>query len=438
MDYEKTIQHISNQQSAPAPLVGVFRRFLSVQETAQIIKQFQSENWIPDGQVLWSGMLREKAQEWADRHRLQTLTTAMGPLMDEKHPDCLKLKKNNRQWSRYVHGASAIFAWRIAQGEKVILLSPPPPKRFHPSGLSYYQLIEEPIIRGLLNQNSVQKIITTHPMIEESEDEEFYYELWPNDKSEKWVERFGSRPYNVKWRQVGHSNDITELRSLMTSSEWHVFSSEQSKHLEKQKAGFIKPTFSILLLSIFLLLQNKLSILILFGLLYSLFDKIGGTNNATSGEKRIIQTAESTSNVIPFKDINTEQDTFKRLGDEIKAKRKAIDKAHQKAIKKLKNEAKAKRKACNKAQKEAARKLKDEAKAEKKACNKAERKAVKKLKNEEKAKRKTLEKSQKEAAKRLRNEEKAKRKALVKAYQNTMKKIKDEETEELSRHSRRV
>ncbi|KAL4767098.1 hypothetical protein BDW60DRAFT_164458 [Aspergillus nidulans var. acristatus] len=201
MDCEKPIQLLSNQQSAQAPLVGVVGRFLSVQEAAQIIKQFQSENWIPNGQVLWSGIPREKAQEWADRHRLQTLTTAMGPLMDEKHPECLKLKKNHRQWSRYVHGASAIFAWRIAQGEKVTLLSPPPPERFHPSGLSYYQLIEEPIIRGLINQNSVQKIIITHPMIEKSDDEEFYYELWPNDRSEEWVERFGSRPNKVKWRQ---------------------------------------------------------------------------------------------------------------------------------------------------------------------------------------------------------------------------------------------
>lgn len=239
MDCKNPIQLLSNQQSAQAPLVGVLSRFLSLSESAQIIKQFQSENWIPNGQVLWSGILREKAQEWADRRGLQTLTTAMGPLMDTKHPECLKLKKSPRQWSRYVHGASALFAWRIAQGEKVILLSPPPPERFHPSGLSYYQLIEDPIIRGLVNQRSVQKIIITHPMIEQSKDEELYYELWPNDRSEKWVKRFGSRPYKIKWRQIGHSNDITELRSLMTSSEWQVFSSEQFQQFEKKKVcGF--------------------------------------------------------------------------------------------------------------------------------------------------------------------------------------------------------
>ncbi|KAF3391554.1 hypothetical protein F1880_007713 [Penicillium rolfsii] len=240
MDCDKSIQLFSSQQSAQAPLVGVVRRFLSEQETAQIIKQFQSENWIPNGQVLWSGMSREKAQDWADKHQLQTLTTAMGPLMDEKSPECLKSKKTSSQWSRYVHGASAIFAWRIAQGERVLLLSPPPPERFHPSGLSYYQLIEEPIIRGLLDQNSVQKIIITHPMIqknEDEEDEEFYYELWPTDKSEQWVERFGSRSFEVNWRQVGHSNDILKLRDLMTSSEWHIFWFKQFKQFTEQKVS---------------------------------------------------------------------------------------------------------------------------------------------------------------------------------------------------------
>jgi hypothetical protein len=240
MDCERPIQQLSSQQSAQAPLVGVVSRFLSVQEAAQIIKQFQSENWIPNGQVLWSGILREKAQEWADRHQLQTLTTAMGPLMNEKHPECLKSKKNLRQWSRYVHGASAIFAWRIAQGEKVTLLSPPPPERFHPSGLSYYQLIEEPIIQGLINQNAVQKILITHPMIAENEDEESFYELWPNDRREKWVEQFGSRPYKMKWRQVGHSSDIAELRSLVTSSEGHITSSEQFKQFENQKVRYFR------------------------------------------------------------------------------------------------------------------------------------------------------------------------------------------------------
>lgn len=142
---------------------------------------------------LWSGVPRDKAQEWADRHHLQTLTTAMGPMMDEKHPDCLKLKKSPHKWSRYIHGASELFAWNIARGEKVTVLSPPPPERFHPSGLSNYQAIEEPIIQGSLGQCAVRHIFIVHPTVTESG--EFSYEMWPADESSTSVERFGLQTF---------------------------------------------------------------------------------------------------------------------------------------------------------------------------------------------------------------------------------------------------
>lgn len=233
MDEEKLIRSLANQTPAQAPLVEILRQYLSLQEAVQILEQFQSDNWLPNGQVLWSGMLREQAQQWADRHRLQTLTTAMGPLMDVKHPNCLKLRKNSEQWSKYVHGASAIFAWRIAKGEEITLLSPPPPERFHPSGLSYYQVIEEPIIRGLFGQNAVHKINIVHPLIKESD--EFFYELWPNDRSNKWVERFGLRACKMKWRQVRHSEDKTKLQSLMAFPKQHPSSTEEFKNFEQHK-----------------------------------------------------------------------------------------------------------------------------------------------------------------------------------------------------------
>lgn len=285
-------------------------------------------------------------------------------------------------------------------------------------------------------------------MIEESEDEESYYELWPNDRSEKWVERFGSRPYKVKWRQVGHSNGITELRNLMTSSEWHYFWSEQFKQFEKQKVRY----FGYLLVPgeyTLMIEKNTLPKFISCGLSYSLFDVIRRNNNATNGEERILKTAESTSTVISPGNINTELKSVRRLRDETKAKKYALDKAHQEAMKKLKNEVQAKRRACDKAQKKAAkrlkdevkanrkaldkinqeaiRKIKDEAKAKRRSSKKAEKKAARKLKNEGKTKRKALETSQQEAAKRARDDEKATRQALDKAYQEAVRKLKDEE-----------
>lgn len=122
--------------------------------------------------------------------------------------------------------------WCIAQGENVTLLSPPPPERFHPSGLSYYQLIEEPIIRGLIDKKSVQKIMIVPPMIKKSDD--LFYELWPNDERDKWVEKFGSSPYKRKWREVRHGANITLLKSLVALSEQPVHSMKVKQHEQNE------------------------------------------------------------------------------------------------------------------------------------------------------------------------------------------------------------
>jgi hypothetical protein len=72
---------------------------------------------------------------------MQTLTIAMGSLMDLSHPLCLRNQKSSKAWGKYIKGASAIFALYISRGERLIVLSPPPPERFHPSGQTNYQAI---------------------------------------------------------------------------------------------------------------------------------------------------------------------------------------------------------------------------------------------------------------------------------------------------------
>lgn len=190
---------------------SLFCHYLTAREASQIIRQFQS-HWVRNGQVLWSGVHREMAQAWADGHHLQTLTTAMGPLMRAEHTSCLKTKKSRRQWSQYIHGASAIFAWFISRGEIVRVMSPPPPKRFHPSGLTSYQEIEEPIIKGQLGENAVHHIIMVHPMVKGGE--QFFYELWPVDKSSTWVERFGLQTTRRKWRETRQCDSKSGLKAL--------------------------------------------------------------------------------------------------------------------------------------------------------------------------------------------------------------------------------
>jgi hypothetical protein len=156
-------------------------QYLRADEEAQIHWQFQGDTWRRNRQVLWSGIPREEAQHWADKHEMQTLTTAMGALMDLSHPLCLRNQKSSDAWSKYIKGASAIFAWYISRGERVTVLSPPPPERFHPSGQTNYQAIEEPIVKGLLGTSTVSRIEMVHPTIKGAED--VYYQIWPVDNT---------------------------------------------------------------------------------------------------------------------------------------------------------------------------------------------------------------------------------------------------------------
>jgi len=76
----------SSTESQDGPLAisvtALVPQYLSAEEEAQIHRQFQGDTWRRNKQVVWSGILRDEAQRWADGHEMQTLTTAMGPLMD--------------------------------------------------------------------------------------------------------------------------------------------------------------------------------------------------------------------------------------------------------------------------------------------------------------------------------------------------------------------
>lgn len=162
---------------------------------------------------MWSGLLREEAQSWADEHGMQTLTTAMGPLMMPNHPLCLRRTKTEARWTSYVAGASAIFAWHVSRGEMVIVLSPPPPERFHPSGLTNYQAIEEPILKGLLGGGAVSCIKMVHPAVKGAEN--FCYQIWPIDETHTWTAQFETPRLTRCWRSVKVTVGKLEIRKII-------------------------------------------------------------------------------------------------------------------------------------------------------------------------------------------------------------------------------
>lgn len=242
MDAQKSLlQRLHSPNSKQDSRVEIIRQFLTPDDASPIIQQFLSDDWVTNGQVLWSGVPRNLAQQWAQNHQMQTLTTAMGPLMRKEHPQCRRTELSAQKWSKYIHGASAIFAWRIAEGQTVTLLSPPPPGRFHPSGLSYFQVIEEPIIKTWSGQDAPCRIMVVHPTVEGAAD--FSYEIWPNDDSFLWIERFGMQPGRRKWRQTKQIDGIPHPQNVEATSIQPSGLAAESRLLEdKQVSLQIPPT----------------------------------------------------------------------------------------------------------------------------------------------------------------------------------------------------
>jgi hypothetical protein len=190
----------------PDAIRQLIRRWLTDEEADNIFSRFQ-EACIPNRQVLWSGMLREQAQQWADTHGFQTLTTALGPLLHHGDRKC----PCGQSSAKYIHGASIIFAWFISHGDLVTVLSHPPPLHFHPSGQTFYQLYEEPIITGTMGNRPVGRIDTAHPAIKTAID--FIYQLWPYDNSSLWTKTFGVSNTELGWRKTRILKPSTQVNT---------------------------------------------------------------------------------------------------------------------------------------------------------------------------------------------------------------------------------
>ncbi|KAK1623852.1 hypothetical protein BDP81DRAFT_303767, partial [Colletotrichum phormii] len=159
-------------------------QYLTIEEVEQIIEQFKRCPWPENKQVLWSRVNRTQVQAWADQRGIQTLTTAMGPLMDHSNPLWSRSEERPSAWSKYVKGASLVFAWRISQGSFTTVLTPPPPERFHPDGLTNWQDIEELVLKGRLGTPTSCRIFLAHPTVQGAED--FRYQIWPLDSTDQW------------------------------------------------------------------------------------------------------------------------------------------------------------------------------------------------------------------------------------------------------------
>lgn len=205
-----------------ATLLGFVKfvlQYLTVHEAVDILREFRDPvRWKKNQQVLWSGMAQEVVQRWADEHGLATLTTALGRLKDPSHDACLRKSKSGNAWSDYMKGASALFCWRIAQGQgTVLLVTPPPGERFHPSGGTNLQQIEGPIIAGFWGSSSLKSVDIVHPQVARAA--ESRYQLWPRDDVSRWSARFGGDSHRrTAWRGVKGWQPAVIARGFSTTS----------------------------------------------------------------------------------------------------------------------------------------------------------------------------------------------------------------------------
>lgn len=205
---ELTARQTSQNQIELGSFLGLLRQYLTDAEAVDILREFRkSGRWQGNKQVLWTGMNQETVQKWADEHDFVTLTTALGRLKDVTCPDCLRRVKSDKAWSKYMKGASALFALCIAQREhgSVLLVTPPPGERFNPQGGTNFQLIEAPILAGLWGPSYLERIDMVHPHVDLARD--YQYQFWPRDEVDEWTAIFEHSPRNkVVWRAVKRSS----------------------------------------------------------------------------------------------------------------------------------------------------------------------------------------------------------------------------------------
>ncbi|KJR88563.1 uncharacterized protein SPSK_07509 [Sporothrix schenckii 1099-18] len=195
----------------PPETAEFIRQFLTDGEVAELDQEFAS-SCEPNKQVMWTGIAREAAQKWADDRGMQTLSTAMGPLRtrdaSRKHP-------GKKGLTKYMRGASAEFAWHIARTSHVVtVLCPPPPQRFNPGGGTNMQLVELPILTGIIGGHAVARIIAIHPTVPEAAD--FWYQFWPFDQCDIWRKRYAQSVDGVtQWLQRSRKASVIRIEEKL-------------------------------------------------------------------------------------------------------------------------------------------------------------------------------------------------------------------------------
>ena len=90
-----------------------------------------------------------------------------------------------------------MFAEKISQGERVAVLTRPPPEKMHPAEIIKYEQIEHPLLKGEDGSDKIEHIEMAHPQAKGAED--VSYQVWPQDRTSTRTERVGERGHSKLW-----------------------------------------------------------------------------------------------------------------------------------------------------------------------------------------------------------------------------------------------
>ncbi|KAK3676491.1 hypothetical protein LTR78_003767 [Recurvomyces mirabilis] len=158
--------------------------YLCQNEIDQLNQVFEISLRHDSALVFWTGISQQLAQDWARRNDLKTLTIAMGSLYAKGSQGRPKSRKSKKAWSKYMKGASWIFAQQACQNRYAIVLTNAPPNVYSTREDSSFREIEEPILKGIESDRHTIQIEYVHPKF--SGAASFRYQTWPENRSSEW------------------------------------------------------------------------------------------------------------------------------------------------------------------------------------------------------------------------------------------------------------
>lgn len=204
-------------------------KYLCQNEVTQLNQAFEVSLQHDSALVFWTGISPDLAKNWARSNDLKTLTMAMGSLYTDNGRKSGRSQKSTKTWSKYMKGASWVFAQQACHNRYALVLTNAPPNVYSTREHSNYREIEEPILKGLETERHAIRIDYVHPTVPGAAC--FRYQVWPDNRSSEWLSFLEC----VAVKDI--VNKIVQCTNLRRSEE--IKESEYTKQNELEKSIFV-------------------------------------------------------------------------------------------------------------------------------------------------------------------------------------------------------